>query len=379
MILNILKKHFGKGLVLIGMLYCITIILSACSSYGKLPDGERLKRIEESPNYSNGEFQNQIPTSTLIEKKPFLSSMWNFLFRKGEHRKPSEPLPMVKTDLKSLDKNINLAVWLGHSSCYVQVGGKRILIDPVFENSAAPAPFFFANRAFKGDYPYSAKDIPDIDCLIISHDHWDHFEYSTMIALKDRIKAIVCPLGVGSHLEYWGFDPKIIHEGDWYDLFRLESDFTIHVLPARHFSGRFLKRNQTLWGGFMLEIQERKVFYSGDSGYGPHFAEIGKNFGSVDFAIMENGQYDPDWATVHLMPEEVVQAAIDINAKAILPVHSGRFTICHHPWYDPYIRITSASRDKNFRLLTPKIGDVIYLDDPNQTFEPWWQEHPELN
>ncbi|MCL2025216.1 MAG: MBL fold metallo-hydrolase, partial [Leptospirales bacterium] len=241
-----------------------------------------------------------------------------------------------------------------------------------------PSPFSFANKAFKGNYPYLVKDIPDIDCLIISHDHWDHLEHSTMIALKDRIKAVVCPLGVGSHLEHWGFDPKIIHEGDWYDFFRLESDFTVHVLPARHFSGRLLKRRQTLWGGFLLEIRERKVFYSGDGGYGPHFAEIGKNFGSVDLAIMENGQYDPDWATVHLMPEEAVQAAIDVNAKTLLPVHTGRFSICHHTWYDPYVRITSASRDKNFRLLTPKIGEVIYLDDPDQTFVPWWQEHPEL-
>jgi L-ascorbate metabolism protein UlaG (beta-lactamase superfamily) len=174
-------------------------------------------------------------------------------------------------------------------------------------------------------------------------------------------------------LEYWGFDPKKIHEGDWYDSFQLEPDFKIHVLPARHFSGRLLKRNQTLWAGFVLEIQQRKVFYSGDGGYGPHFAEIGKKFGGIDFAIIENGQYDLNWAAIHLMPEETVQAAIDVGAKSILPVHSGRFAICRHAWYDPYIRITTASQGKNFRLLTPKIGEVIYLDDLEQTFNPWWQ------
>ncbi|MCL1864674.1 MAG: MBL fold metallo-hydrolase [Spirochaetes bacterium] len=373
----IYKKYSGETLILLLcvliLLLCASFFLLGCSSFGQLPEGERLKRIKESPNYSNGEFHNQIPTTTRIDEEGFFSAMYKFLFKKPENLKPENPLPVVKTDLKSLDENRNLIVWLGHSSSYVQFNKKRILIDPVLENSAAPISFL--NKAFAGDYPYSVKDLPDIDYIIISHDHWDHLEYPTMQALKNKIKAVICPLGVGSHLEYWGFDPKNIYEGDWHNSFQLDTDFTIHILPARHFSGRWLKRNRTLWAGFILESKEFKVFYSGDTGYGPHFAEIGKKFGSVDLAIIENGQYDLDWATIHLMPEETVQAALDVGAKSLLPVHSGRFAICRHPWYDPYVRITSASKDKNFRLLTPKIGEVIYLDDLNQSFTPWWQDY----
>ena len=374
MILKIFRKI---NLILLGILCCM-ITFSACSSIGKLPADERLKRIQESSNYLDGEFQNQLPTKTLIEEKSFFSSFWGFIFRNEKHRRPSGPLPMVKTDLRALDKNTNLVIWLGHSSCYIQLDGKRILIDPVLKKSAAPPFMSLFNRSFKGKYPYSVKDMPEIDYIIISHDHWDHLEYPTMKTLKNKVKAVVCPLGIGSHFEYWGFDPKIIHEGDWYDSFQVEANFTVHVLPARHFSGRWIKRNQVLWSSLMIETQGRRVFYSGDTGYGPHFEEIGKKFGSVDIAIMENGQYDLNWATIHLMPEEAVQAAIDMNAKALLPVHSGRFSICHHTWYDPYIRITSASKDKNFRLLTPKIGKAIYLDNPNQSFSPWWQDHPDL-
>jgi L-ascorbate metabolism protein UlaG (beta-lactamase superfamily) len=367
----------NKSFILLSMPYFFTIFFLSCSSFGKHPSGERLERIKKSPNYASGEFQNQIPTTTLVEQRGFFSSTWRYLLKKRERLKPDIPLPMIKSDLKSLDENKNLVVWLGHSSSYLQLNGKRILIDPVLEKSAAPLAFL--NRAFEGDYPYSIEDIPDIDYLIISHDHWDHLEHPTIIALKNRVKAIICPIGVGEHLEYWGIDPNIIHEGDWHDSFQLEPDFTVHVLPARHFSGRWLtKRNQTLWAGFMLETKLNKVFYSGDGGYGPHFAEIGKKFGDVDLAIMENGQYDPDWAAVHMMPEEVVQASLEINAKALLPVHSGRFSICRHPWDDPYIRVTAAGQDKKFRLLTPKIGEVIYLDELDRSFEPWWQTYREL-
>ena len=372
MISGIFTKYLGRGFVLFCMLCCTVIFLPTCSSFGKLPSGERLERIKKSSNYSDGEFQNQIPTYTLIAEEGFFTSMWKFLFKNREGRKPAIPLPMVKTDLKNLDEKRNLAVWLGHSSSYLQIDGKRILIDPVLKNSAAP--FSFLNKAFVGNYPYSVEDIPDIDCLIISHDHWDHLEHPTIIALKNKVKTVVCPLGVGSHLEYWGFDPQKIHEGNWYDSFQLESNFTVHVLPARHFSGRWFKRNQTLWAGFILETQEHKIFYSGDTGYGPHFAEIGKKFGSIDLAIMENGQYDPDWAAIHLMPEETVQASLDVKTKAVLPVHSGRFSICRHTWYDPYIRISAASEGKNFKLLTPTIGEVIYLDNLGQSFAPWWQD-----
>ncbi len=340
--------------------------------FGRLPQGGRLERIRQSPNYANGEFHNQIPTSMFAEDKSQTSVMWEFLFKNKDNLKPSSALPMLKTDLKTLDGDGDVAIWLGHSSSFLRIGGKHILIDPVFNSHAAPFPFMV--RAFMGEYPYNAESIPEIDCLIISHDHWDHLDYPSLTALKTKIKAVVCPLGVGAHLELWGFDPQIIHEADWNENLRLEKDFNVHVLPARHFSGRWLRGNRTLWAGFLLETSTRRVFYSGDSGYGPHFARIGEKFGPIDLAIMENGQYDENWKYIHMMPEEAVQAAEDLRAAALLPAHSGRFSICNHAWNDPYKRIFSASLDKKLKLLTPMIGEIVRLDDPNQSFNVWWEQ-----
>ncbi|MCX7781999.1 MAG: MBL fold metallo-hydrolase, partial [Negativicutes bacterium] len=174
---------------------------------------------------------------------------------------PTTSIPTVKTDLKTLDKDKDIVVWLGHSSYFMQLGGKRILIDPVFSPSAAPVSF--ANKAFDGTNPYTAEDMPEIDYLLISHDHWDHLDYPTVTALKPKIKNVICGLGVGSYFEQWGFDTKHILEADWFTALELENDFTIHVLPARHFSGRLFSRNKTLWTGFALATPERRIFYSG--------------------------------------------------------------------------------------------------------------------
>ncbi|MDR3151339.1 MAG: MBL fold metallo-hydrolase [Holosporaceae bacterium] len=340
---------------------------------GKLPDGKRLKRIMASPNYVNGEFRNQMPPiiQMISSKGDLLSFLWERLFGSKNSLRPPRALPVVRTDLRSLDRNRDLVVWLGHSSCFLQLGGKRILLDPVFSSYAAP--FFFLNRAFEVEYQCTAKDMPEIDYLVISHDHWDHLDFHTLIALKPKLKAIICPLGVGAHLEYWGFAPEIIHEADWYEKLCPEPSFTVHVLPARHFSGRGLIRNKTLWAGFMLEIGNRRVFYSGDGGYGPHFAEIGKKFGEVDLAIMETGQYDQKWKYIHMTPEESAQGAEDLHAKAVLPVHSGKFCICNHAWNDPYRRIVAASRGRSFKLLTPVMGEVVDIQDPPQSFHRWWE------
>lgn len=345
---------------------------SACSPrFGKLPDGKRLERITKSPHYADGAFHNLEPTETLEKGSGRLSLLRDFFFKKWERRTPSTALPIIHTNLNAFTRQTDLVVWLGHSSLYAQLGGKRILIDPVFASSAAP--FSGLNKAFMGHYPYSAESVPDIDYLIISHDHWDHLEYPTMIALQSRVKTVICPLGVGSHLEYWGFNPGSILEGDWGDTFHPEPGFTVAILPARHFSGRWIRNNKTLWASFMLETPGRRVFYSGDSGYGKHFADIGEHFGSVDLAIMESGQYNRQWRNIHMMPEETARAAVDVRARAVLPVHSGRFSLAYHAWDESYVRLAAASSDAPFRLLTPLMGEVVYLDDSAQTFTHWWE------
>ena len=360
--------------MLLALLLTSMALIVSCSSFvssfGKLPDGQRFERIKTSPNYVNGEFRYSLPTALWTGGGPS-SYLQEMFFGPHKQVKPEHPLPVLKTDLAALDRKRDLVVWLGHSSYFLQLGGKRILIDPVFSSYASPVPFL--NQAFDGDYPYSPADIPEVDYVVLSHDHWDHADYPTLIALSPKIKAVVAPLGVGAHLERWGYASDKIHEADWYEQITLEPGFIIHVMPARHFSGRGWRSNQTLWASFLLETPSIKVFYSGDSGYGPHFADVGKRFGGVDLAIMENGQYNQYWAQVHMLPEEAVQAALDVRAKTLLPAHSGRFSLASHAWNEPYERILAASEGKDFRLLTPVIGETVGFDNPNQSFSQWWK------
>jgi len=341
------------------------------AGFGQPPQGAQLTEVEKSPHYRDGQFHNALPTPGFTGKKNMLAAWWEFLVTKRENARPAQPLPMVNTDLASLPLQEDTVVWLGHSSWYIQLAGKRILIDPVFSNYAAP--FSFINKAFAGEYPWRAEAMPDIDLLIISHDHYDHLDHATITALLPKVKRVVTPLGVGSHLRYWGMDPAIITEADWNQAVHISEDLRVHVLPARHFSGRGLKRNQTLWASFMLETPARKVYYSGDTGYGPHFRAIGEQFGSVDLAILENGQYDEDWKYIHMMPEETAQAAVDLHARAILPGHAGRFVLAKHTWDDPYKRLSAASENRDYRLLTPRLGEPVHAADALQQFSAWWQ------
>lgn len=365
-------KRLNVSVVLVMLVVCaasLPFVLNA--GFGQPPQGEQLTEVEKSPQYHDGKFHNALPTPGFTGKKNMLAAWWNFLVTKRENARPQQPLPMVLTDLAALPLEQDTLVWMGHSSWYLQLAGKRILIDPVLSNYAAP--FSFLNKAFAGNYTWTAESLPEIDLLIISHDHYDHLDYATIKALKPKIKQVITPLGVGSHLRYWGVNPAIIQEADWQQSIPFSNDLSVHVLPARHFSGRGLKRNQTLWASFMFVTPERKVYYSGDSGYGPHFKAIGEQFGSVDVAIMENGQYDEDWKYIHMMPEQTAQAAEDLHARAVLPGHAGRFVLAKHTWDDPYKRLALASQGKHYRLLTPRLGEPVLAADDAQVFRAWWE------
>ena len=343
--------------------------------FGRLPQGERLARIQASPHYINGKFQNLVPVQVMSEdsgENRFVATA-KFLFGDKSALSPKEPMLSHKTDLKKLDIKQDLVVWMGHSTFYMQLGGRRILIDPVFSSYASPV--FFINKAFSGSNIYTAADMPDIDVLAISHDHWDHLDYTTVMALKDKIKNIVCPLGVGEYFEQWGFDLQILHEEDWDKEIKIAEDFSIHILPSQHFSGRFLTQNPTLWCGFAFVTPRNKVYYSGDGGYGEHFKAIGKQFGGFDLMLGENGQYNMAWHAIHLLPEETAQAAVDVRAKALLPAHGGKFALARHPWQEPYQKLTEASQGKDYQLLTPEIGEAVSIDEiPLQAFGKWWEK-----
>ena len=252
-----------------------------------------------------------------------------------------------------------MLVWFGHSSYLIQTGGKRILVDPVF---CMASPVSFVNKPFKGTDIYKPEDMPDIDYLIISHDHWDHLDYNTVKKLRDRIGTVICPLGVGEHFEYWGFNKKQIVELDWNEDSSLETGFKVYCLPARHFSGRGLSSNQSLWASFLLQAPSQNIYIGGDGGYDTHYAEIGERFPNIDLAILENGQYNEEWKLIHMMPEQMSQAAKDLNAKKILTVHHSKYALARHPWDEPLQNAENMRNHDSLNVLIPEIGEIVKLE-----------------
>jgi L-ascorbate metabolism protein UlaG (beta-lactamase superfamily) len=341
------------------------------SKFGGKAAGGRLERIRRSPNFRNGQFQNVLETPMMTGEKGGLGTTLGYIFNGNKRRVPASRIPSVRDDLRDLDPAVNHFVWFGHSSYLLQIEGKRILVDPVLSGRASPVSF--TTKAFEGTDPYTVADLPDIDYLFITHDHWDHLDYETVIKLRPQVKKVICGLGVGAHFERWGYAPGAISEGDWGDRIELGEGFAAHVLPARHFSGRALQRNRTLWAAFAVETTSgKKIFLGGDGGYGPHFKEIGAQFGGFDLAVLENGQYDTGWKYVHMMPEETLQAARDIQAKLIVPVHNSKFCISNHDWDAPLRSITGMSGSMRPQLITPVIGSVVRMDRPSDDSSAWW-------
>ncbi|HNU87146.1 MAG TPA: MBL fold metallo-hydrolase, partial [Ferruginibacter sp.] len=324
------------------------------SKFGKIPAGKRLEEIMSSANYREGKFQNQSPTPDLTEGANYYSILKDFFFYKSKRSAPSVLLPSQKTNLLTLDPEKNVLIWFGHSSYFMQVDGKRILVDPVLSGSASPLKF--TTKSFPGTDVYTTDDIPDIDYLFISHDHWDHLDHETVLKLKPKIKKIITGLGTGAHLEHWGFDQQIIIEKDWNEEVVLDEGFVVNTVPARHFSGRGFKRQQAIWLSFVLQTPTQKIFIGGDSGYDYHFLKIGDQFGPFNLVILECGQYNKSWKHIHMMPEELVQAAQDLKAEKLMPVHWAKFSLALHSWDEPIIRVTGEAKRKNFPVIHPMIG-----------------------
>jgi L-ascorbate metabolism protein UlaG (beta-lactamase superfamily) len=338
--------------------------------FGKRPTGMRLELIKNSPNYKNNSFQNLSHTPSLTEGVSMFSVLKEFVFNKNEFKKPSQNIPTTKTDLLQLNPLENVVVWFGHSSYFIQIDGKKILVDPVLSDNASP--LSFTTKAFEGTNVYNTEDFPEIDYLFISHDHWDHLDYKTIMKLKSKIKTIICGLGTGAHFEHWGFDSNSIIEKDWNETITLKDGFEIHTVPARHFSGRSFTRNKALWMSFVLKTPSSKLFIGGDSGYDAHFAEIGNQFGPFDLAFLENGQYDKSWKYIHMMPNEVLQAAIDLKTKALFPVHSSKFTLANHNWNEPLSKISKLAEATEIKLITPLIGEKTNIHT-EKIFPKWWE------
>lgn len=346
------------------------IVFMRQQQFGRRPTGVRMEYIKLSPNFREGSFKNLSPTPDLTEGASYTAVIKEFIFGKDKRARPAAALPSMKTNLQQLHAGEDILVWFGHSSYFIQLDGKRILVDPVMSGNASP--LSFTTKSFPGSDIYTPDDLPDIDYLFISHDHWDHLDYKTVMKLKPRIGKVICALGVTEHFERWGFDKSRIIEKDWHDDADLGDGFTVSFTPSRHFSGRSLKRNMALWTSFVFHTPTMKIFLGGDSGYDSHFADIGKAYGPFDLAILECGQYDKSWKYIHMMPEEVVRAAQELGAAKLLPVHWSKFMLGNHAWDDPIIRVTAAANEHNMPVITPMIGEAVPLKNHIQT-TAWWE------
>jgi len=341
---------------------------------GGKPTKAQKQAYAKSGHYHDGEFRNLVPTTMMTGGSTF-SVLWKFLFSKNPEATPAAALPTRPLDSLSITRKTAEMVrvtWFGHSASLVEIAGKNILLDPMLSVKMGPLSWVTPKR-YNPQLAITAEELPAIDAVLISHDHYDHLDYQTILRLKDKAANFYVPLGVGAHLLAWGVAPQKVHELDWHDSIQLPG-LTIISTPARHFSGRGLtNRNSTSWSSWVLKSATKRVFYSGDGGYGPHFQAIGRQHGPFDLALMECGQYDAQWAQIHMLPEQSVQAALDVRARVMQPVHWGAFTEAHHAWNEPVRRATAEAARRQLPITTPELGQPITLGAGPLPATAWWQ------
>ncbi len=336
--------------------------------FGQKPNGAELERIQGSPNFVDGQFINTIETK-LGSFSDVMGTLPKFIF--GKNLKPNDTLPVNYQNINTLNSDsLSYITWFGHSAFLVEIDGLRILIDPMLTERPSPVPF--GSRRFPNQKPIPLESLTEIDLVIISHDHYDHLDYQSILALKHQVKHFYTPLGVGSHLRKWGVADTKITELDWWQSIEVHT-IKLTACPARHFSGRgFGDGNATQWASWVIKGATHNLYFSGDSGYGPHFEEIGNRHGPFDLAMLECGQYNQAWKDIHMMPEESVQAGIEVQADHLMAVHWGAFALSIHQWREPIERFKREALKKNVSLIHPLIGERFRLghDFPR---EEWWQ------
>lgn len=354
-------------------LFGISYAVLHSPSFGALPSGERKERILRSPNYRDGRFQNRYPMPPSLQRPSLgdrVKILWRFLFDRPKDVRPTDSIPVVRHDLKKLDRSEDLIVWFGHSGYLLQMDGVRYLIDPVFVEGA---PFGIMNAFFRGTKVFDVADLPEIDYLIITHDHWDHLDYHVAKELQRRVRKVYTGLGVGAHLERWGYRPDQIVELDWDESTSTSEGGRVHCLPTQHFSGRGLTSAQSLWASFVLQGTKHSVYVGGDGGFSPHYAVIGKQFPQLDLAILENGQYSEQWSGIHMLPEHLGETMHALGAKRILTVHHAKFALSMHPWKEPLEHAKRLRDEEGFPILMPRIGQIVRYTDSTFTTDDWWE------
>jgi L-ascorbate metabolism protein UlaG (beta-lactamase superfamily) len=344
------------------------------AAIGAVPTGKRQERIERSPNFRDGAFQNPVPTQ-VGTPGTLLQALKRQLFGK-ELRVPPAPVPIIPVDRASFAtapaSGLRIT-WLGHSSTLIEIDGYRVLVDPIYGKRVSPVPFIGPKRFHPPPLPL--RELPALDAVIITHDHYDHLDYPAVRGIlrsadQQRVQWVTT-LGVGAHLEQWGVAPSRITELDWGDAAHV-GDLKMSAHPARHFSGRRLKRLQTLWASWVIAGPAHRVFHSGDTGWFDALANIAAH-GPFDIAMIKSGSYGETWPDIHLNPEEAVRANGAVGGRLMLPLHWGTFNLAFHRWDEPAERVLAEAERAGTRLVMPR---------PGEAFEPasappvdaWWRE-----
>lgn len=347
-----------------------------CKAFGKDPHGSHLEKIKKSTHFdeTREQFVNRRPDvlEKMREGQNFFSLFFKFFFGGDKNQKPDTKLPEEKPDFVEFlkpDENIKF-IWFGHSTFLVNIEGKILFFDPVFSESAAP--FSFMVKRFQ-DAVVKLEELPPIDFIIISHDHYDHLDMQTIEFFKNTNTKFITPLGVISHLKEWGVSDDRLTELDWWEPIEI-GKIKIVCTPAQHFSGRRgMNGNKTLWSSWTVIGQKERFYFSGDSGYDVHFKDIGDKYGPFDLTFIENGQYNPMWEAVHVLPEQTAKAHLDLKGKRLVPVHWGMFNLSLHSWYEPAESLEKQAEIYKIDLLTPKFGQLVKTNEPN-LMERWWKK-----
>lgn len=332
-------------------------------------DIEEYKKIS---NWDGEKFVNLEPTSMDFS----FQALPKFLYKQfceKEGREPKKPLPIVPFHVGNFlaPSEKSKFIWYGHSAILLRMKSKTILIDPMLGTNASPiAPF--TTKRFSTNTLALIDDFPEIDLLLMTHDHYDHLDLDSIRKLQPKVKQYFTGLGVGRHLKKWGIEEDKIIEFDWWrsEVFQ---DIQITYTPTRHFSGRGLTdRAKSLWGGWAFQTEQERLWFSGDSGYGNHFEEVGERLGPFDFAWMECGQYNENWSLIHMFPEESIQAAMDVKARKVMPVHWAGFSLAQHHWTDPVEKFVASAQRKSIPFHTPELGELVDLNQERQN-QFWWR------
>lgn len=351
--------------VITGGVIVASVFGSGCSTSSEKQVGHSGAQMEK------GKFQNtEMSYQNTFGKLMDIS--WEFIRAKRSEPQPQVNLPVEPISFQQLQNADSPVLYrLGHSSVLIKLDGEFFLTDPVFSERSSPVQWAGPKRFH--ETPLAIEDLPRLKAVVISHDHYDHLDKETLKQLSAKVEYFVTPLKVGQRLVDWGLDPKRVIEKDWWESVQLGSVKLI-ATPAQHFSGRgVFDKDETLWASWVIQGEQANLFFSGDSGYFGGFKEIGERYGPFDITMVETGAYNELWSEIHMLPEQSVQAHMDLKGKAMLPIHNSTFDLALHDWYEPLERVSIAAEQNQVQLLTPVMGEQVSIKAPAQSVA-WWLE-----